>query len=345
MVDGYVVTPPGSDFQQWLRANDVPFTVSAFPVPELRRAVPTLMHAWRLARWMKQRRIELIHCNEHNIYPFAQLLRRVARVPVVCHVRYQVGRDYAKWAFGGRREPDALLWTSQQQRDDCAEAIRGVVPAHKQHLIPLGVDPTVFGARADLRDRVRRDWGVADDEIVLGQACALRARKRLHDFVDLVAALSNERTGTVGVLAGDAMPGDEDYKAAILRHIDERRLGRRFRWLGNVDDVEMFDQAIDVFVSTSEYETFGNSVCEAMACGRPVLAYRGGSIREVVGDAGLVVPDGDLDALVVAARRIVADAPLRRALGERAAARVREEFSPAATLKRLTGIYERLTAN
>lgn len=344
-VEGHVAVPPGSLFQQWLGANAIPFTTSRFPVPSKLWPWTALVQAMTLARWMKRRSIELIHCNEHNIYPFAALLRRVTGRPLVCHVRYQFSRDYAVWAFGGpSRQPDALLWTSRQQQQDCADAIRGVVPDEKQHLIPLGVDPSVFGARSGERQALRREWGVGDDEVVIGQACALRPRKRIEEFIDLVAALAREGLPVVGVLAGDAMPGDEPYRDTVSRHLERQQLGRRFRWLGNMDDIEPFDQAIDLFVSTSEYETFGNSVCEAMACGRPVIAYRGGSIHEVVGDGGRIVADRDVTALIAATRECVVDASLRTELGGRARQRVIECFSPAATLKRLVGIYEAISA-
>jgi L-malate glycosyltransferase len=343
-VEGHVVVPKGSQFQQWLRANEIPFTTSQFPVPSKLWPFSALWQAGQLARWMRRRSIELIHCNEHNIYPFAALLRRVTGLPLVCHVRYQFRREYAMWAFGPRsRQPDALLWTSQQQKQDCADAIRGIVPEEKQHLIPLGVDPSVFGGRTHERQVMRAAWGVGDEEVVIGQACALRPRKRIEEFIDLIAALSREALPVIGVLAGDAMPGDEAYRDRIVQHLTDRRLGRRFQWLGNIDDVEPFDQAIDLFVSTSEYETFGNSVCEAMACGRPVVAYRGGSVHEVVGDGGRIVADRDLPALIAATRECVVRADVRNELGARAKERVIDQFSPAATLKRLVGIYEAIS--
>jgi glycosyltransferase involved in cell wall biosynthesis len=177
---------------------------------------------------------------------------------------------------------------------------------------------------------------------VIGQVCALRARKRIEEFVDAVAALAREDERVVGVLAGDAMPGDEPYREKVLRHIEATGLGRRFRWLGNIDDVEPVYQALDVFVSTSEYETFGNSVCEAMACGKPILAYRGGSVAEVVGGAGRIVENADLQGLTSALRECVRNPDVRSRLGEAARRRVAEEFDPAVSLRRLRGLYDDL---
>ena len=337
-----VVTPPGSKFAGWLAEHGVEHTTSPMPWPSKRWPFPGFWHAWRLARWARERRVDLIHCNEHNIYPFCLLLRRFLRLPVVCHVRYRLARDFAAWAFGGTRLPDALLWTSRQQRLDSAEAVAGVVPDDIQHLVYLGLDLGAFGARGGEREAVRRGWGVDTGKVVVGQVTALRPRKRIEDFIALVEALAREDDRVVGVLAGDAPPGDEPYRDQVLRLVEKTGLGPRFRWLGNVDDVEPVHHALDLFVSTSEYETFGNSVCEAMACARPVVAYRGGSVEEVVGDAGRVVANADVAGLIAQSRELLVNEGRREALGRQGRARVEAHFNPSASLDQLVDLYRRL---
>lgn len=337
-----VVTPSGSGFLRWLAANGVAHTTAH--MGPLSRAWPfrALWQAWKLARWARRWGVDVIHCNEHNIYPFGHLLRRFLKKPIVCHVRYVTSRPFCEWAFGGARCPDALLYTSRQQQADCAESVRGIVPEGKQHLIHLGLDLTAFGNRTAERRAVRASWGFAAEQVVIGQVCALRPRKRIEEFVDLVSALARDDHRVAGVLAGDIMPGDEAYREKVLRHIEASGLGPRFRWLGNVDDVEPVYQGMDVFVSTSEYETFGNSVCEAMACGRPVVAYEGGSVKEVAGEGGRVVANADVAALIEAARGLVADEGERGRLGRAARGRVEEHYNPAASLRKLAGIYRGL---
>jgi glycosyltransferase involved in cell wall biosynthesis len=68
-------------------------------------------------------------------------------------------------------------------------------------------------------------------------------------------------------------------------------------------------------------------------------------VQEVVGEGGVVVANEDRAALVRAARELVDQPALCAALGERARRRVQDAYSPAATLRRLAGIYERLLAN
>ena len=336
-----VAVQQAGDFSQWLADHGVPHLVDPMPWPNHRWPLPALWHAWRIARWARQQRVEVIHCNEHNVYPFAALLRRFLRLPVVCHVRFKLDQGFGQWAFG-KLMPNALLWTSHQQREDSAAAVTGVVPEDQQHLVSLGLDLSTFGTLAIGRDETRRAWGLRPNEIVVGTASALRPIKRIEDYVDLVAQLAREDERVVGVLAGDAVPGGEEYREKILGHIRDTGLGRRFVWAGHMEPVEPFYHATDVFVSTSEYETFGNSVCEAMACRRPVAAYQGGSVQEVAGDAGLIVPTGDLPGLAAAVRRLVNSAELRAELGKRGRLRVAEEYDPAKSLRQVRSIYHQL---
>jgi glycosyltransferase involved in cell wall biosynthesis len=339
----FVAAPPGSRFTEWLDAHRISRTESAMPWPDRRRPWRSLRAVWRLARWARAHGVSVVHCNEHNVYPFGAPLAHWLRVPVVCHVRFSVTREFAAWAFGGRRCPDALLWTSRQQRSDSAAAVEGIVPDQRQHLVPLGLDLSKFGNRLDERERARSAWGVAADQIVIGQAAAIRPRKRLEDFIDAVERLEQLDARVLGIIAGDAMPGDETYRDTLHQLVRDRGLSSVVRFLGNLDDIEPFYQGIDIAVSTSEYETFGNSVCEAMACARPLVGYTGGSVAEVVGTAGRIVANGDVGALSSALGSLVSDPALRKRLGDAARQRVAEEFSPARSFSTVVGIYQRLT--
>jgi glycosyltransferase involved in cell wall biosynthesis len=342
-VRGIVAMQRRGPFTDWLAGQRIPVKVDPMPWPSKTWPVPSLLHAARLGWWARKNEVDVIHCNEHDVYPFGLLLRGMLRKPLVVHIRFGVTREFCRWAFGRRGcRPDALFWTSQQQWDDCAEAVDPVVPRDRQHLIPLGIDLGSFGNQPAVRDDLRRSLGFPPDAVVIGTASALRPRKRIEDFVEVVARLARQDARVFGLIAGDAVPGDEPYRDKILGMIEDLGLGSRIRCMGHLDDVEPFYHAIDVFVSTSEYETFGNSVCEAMACRRPIAAYRGGSVHEVVGDAGLVVETGDLSALVEAVERLVGDAELRREFGDEARDRVARVFDPRATIKRVGDIYRTL---
>ncbi len=342
-IEPVVVGQKQGDFTEWLREQEVPHLVDPMPWPDKRRPIPSLWHALRVARWAGRRGVQIIHCNEHDVYPFATFLRRMLPRPLVCHVRFAIARDFTKWAMGAaRRCPDALLWTSHQQRQDCREAVEGVVPEQRQHVVRLGIDLDTFGGMSDQRQELRRKWNIADDAIVVGTAGALRPRKRIEDFIEIVEPLAKSNPQVAGLIAGDAMPGDEAYRDELNRAIEATGLGHRLQCVGHLEPVEPFYHACDIFVSTSEYETFGNSVCEAMACGLPVVAYSGGSVAEVVGDSGIVVPTKDTPGLQQALASLVQDPERRAELGRQSRRRVETCFNPAASFAQLLEIYQTL---
>jgi glycosyltransferase involved in cell wall biosynthesis len=190
---------------------------------------------------------------------------------------------------------------------------------------------------------MRKDLGL-EGRVVVGAACALRDRKRVDDFIDLALELSSRHPQVIGLIAGGPVAGERKYGERVSARLRDLHEQRKLVWLGHLEPVEPVYHACDVFVSTSEYETFGMSVCEAMACARPVAAYRGGSVAEVVGDAGLIVETGDLAALTAAVERLVVDGELRQRLGQAARQRVAEHFNPRKSFRQLCQIYESLVA-
>ena len=337
-----VVVQRDGAFPDWLRSEGVPCLVSPMPWFDKLRPWRAVLEARRIAAWAKRQRAELIHCNEHDVYPFASLLKRFLPRPMVCHVRYRIEHDFAAWAFGGRKRPDALLWTSRQQQADSFDAIDGVVPESAQHLVHLGIDVERCKATRESGGGLRQEISTESDQLVVGTASPLRPRKRVLDFIDVMQRLCDTNPRLVALVAGGEISGDEDYRAQVEQRIAESGLGSRLRWLGNLDPIEPFHHACDISVSTSEYETFGNSVCEAMACGKPVVAYDGGSVGEVLGDTGRLVGVGDRDALCSEIQSLLENPAERERLGTSAQYRVLTEFSPAKSFGQVQSIYEGL---
>jgi glycosyltransferase involved in cell wall biosynthesis len=173
-------------------------------------------------------------------------------------------------------------------------------------------------------------------------ACALRPGKRIEDFLELAARLAPRFPNALFVLAGNVVrrADEEPYHVRILPMIREAERTLPFRWIGHQEPVEPFLHAVDVYVSTSIHESFGMSVCEAMACRRAVVGYEACSVKAVLGDTGMSVPTGEMDRLATAVDALLRDPARRARLGEAAYGRVRDRFNPAAGLRQLRQIYE-----
>jgi len=105
--------------------------------------------------------------------------------------------------------------------------------------------------------------------------------------------------------------------------------------------VRLYAQAT-LAVVPSEYEGFGLPAAEAMACGVPVVSTNGGALPEVVGDAGLVVPKANPQALSDAIRTLLTDPAKRHSLGQAGRQRMLEHFNWADVAGALTDYYRRV---
>jgi glycosyltransferase involved in cell wall biosynthesis len=336
----HVIVQQAGDFTNWLGKRQIPYRIDRMPWPDRSRPMSALYHAGRLAWWVRRKGIDLVHCNEHNAYPFAILLSRLTKLPLVCHVRCKIDAAFADWTFG-KREPDALIWCTPQMRAEVGPVAEKTIQPQRQHVVPLGLDLDSFGNMTGSRQQLRAHWGVDLNEVVVGMASALRPGKRIDEYLELASRLAC-RTRAKFFLAGGPIPGEESYFEQLLPRIQSAVAQSNIQFIGHCEPIEPFLHAIDVFVSTSQHESFGMSVCEAMACRKPVAAYAACSVEEVVGDGGVIVATGDLDGLTAAVERLVMDRELRLTLGVKARARVAHEFDPAKSFRQLQAIYSSL---
>jgi glycosyltransferase involved in cell wall biosynthesis len=89
-------------------------------------------------------------------------------------------------------------------------------------------------------------------------------------------------------------------------------------------------------------EQFGRVIVEAMACGVPVIGSSSGAIPDVVGDAGLIVPEGDVRALADGLRRLTHDADLRRRMAEQGRQRVLAQYTQAQIAAQTVAVYRQM---
>ena len=100
-----------------------------------------------------------------------------------------------------------------------------------------------------------------------------------------------------------------------------------------------------IAVTPSVYEGFGLPAGEAMACGVPVVSTDGGALPEVVGDAGVIVPTKNVDALVDAIDTLLQDPELRATLGARGLQRIEDEFCWHVCARQMTDYYRQVLAD
>jgi glycosyltransferase involved in cell wall biosynthesis len=153
--------------------------------------------------------------------------------------------------------------------------------------------------------------------------------------------------GAVGLVAGDAYPGNEQAEAELAALGHRLGLGGRLRLLGFRDDVGTLLGASDaVAIPSLRPEPLGQVALEAGWAGLPVVGSAHGGLPELVrdGETGLLVEPGDAAALARALRRLADDHDRARAMGDAGARAVRERAGCKRMLAEVQALYDRLTA-
>jgi len=142
-------------------------------------------------------------------------------------------------------------------------------------------------------------------------------------------------------------PPDGKYSGGLVK---EYGLQDSVTFTGRISHDELVKQyaTSQVAVVPSLYEGFGFPAGEAMACGLPVISSSAGALPEVVGpdgEAGVLVPPANADALAAALKRVMADEGLRRRMGAAARKRVETHFTWEQAGKQTVAVYEELIAD
>ncbi len=127
----------------------------------------------------------------------------------------------------------------------------------------------------------------------------------------MIACLANRGLPHRLVLAG---PQERWMEPHIRAAIKMAPRPDRVELAGYVEDLPGTYSGATALLMSSRCEGFGLPALEAMACGTPVVAFTNSSLTEVVGDAGVLVPDGDVEAMARAVGELVDGATLRQEL-------------------------------
>jgi glycosyltransferase involved in cell wall biosynthesis len=179
------------------------------------------------------------------------------------------------------------------------------------HVIHNGVDHAIFHPAGAPGDAMR------EERPYLLHVAAWGPHKGFEEATALIARLAERGLPHRLVLAG---PQDGWMLRQVRAVVAGSPVRERIEVAGYVADLPSLYRGATALLMTSRCEGFGLPALEAMACGTPVVAFANSSLPEVVGEGGVLVEDGDLEAMARAVRRLAICRRAHDELAERAVA-------------------------
>jgi glycosyltransferase involved in cell wall biosynthesis len=206
------------------------------------------------------------------------------------------------------------------------------------HLIGNGFDLEKFCINPFAKSVICRQLMIPEKSPLIGLIARFDPQKDHRNFILAANRVLESLPDAQFVLVGSKIDDDNKF---LLDWIEQTGHKENFHLLGEREDISQINSALDVACSASLGEGFPNTIGEAMACGVPCVVTDVGDSAYLVGDAGLVVPSANSQALAQAIIELL-DKPERNRhkLGKKARQRIEEYFSISAIVAEYEKIYQ-----
>ena len=316
-------------------AAGVPVRIFNFPSLQ---SVTAIRRAAELIQWFRTLRPDVVHC--HDIYTniFVTPCARLSGVPMV--ITSKRWSTVSRWVHRrGNQVAYRLSHRVLANSSAVASLLTDIegVPREKIVILPNFVDDGAFELISnEERKAARQAFGIPEAALVVSTVAVFRPEKDLETLIK-AAALLRTRHPALHVLLVGSGPCEEDLRNAAFVH----GVGDRIHFSGYLGSPPNPHQYADIAVLCSLHEGFPNSIIEAMAAGRPVVATAVGGIPDAVQDGvtGILVPPESPADLAAAIDRLIVDEGLRRSMGDAGRKRARTDFAAGAILERLSQLY------
>ncbi|MGC2411829.1 MAG: glycosyltransferase [Stellaceae bacterium] len=309
----------------------------------MRRGLPDARAIPRLVRILREFPPAVLQTWLYHADLLGLIMRRLGQVPhlVWClqgteTIDTAVVRPILAWRS---RDPDVIV-TAARVGQRFHESI-GYHPRRWAY-IPNAVDTAALRPDPEVRRRGRAELGFAEDDFAILLPARYHPMKDHANFLAAAALTAPAHPEARFVLAGaGAHPDNPALAAAIAQH----GLAGRVIALGERSDLETLYPAFDIVTLASAFgEALPMVLGEAMACGAPCVATDTGDCAAVIGDAGIIVPPRDPQALAAGWQRMIAlGRDDRVALGLRARTQIVENYNLERIVPRFEALYCEIT--
>lgn len=294
-----------------------------------------------VVRYVNDQEIHLIHAH----LPWAGIVGRwvhwLTKVPMLYtehnkQERYHVATRWMnRLTFNGQT---AAIAVSQDVAISIRKNIRPRIPVYE---VLNGVNTDFFQRNREEGVRFKKQWNIPEDALVIGTVAVFRFQKRLMEWLEVFAAVSQKHPHVYAIIVGDG-----PLKEEILQHRKELGLEDRVIMPGLQTEVKPWYAMMDVFMMTSVFEGLPIALLEAMSMECAIAVTDAGGIKEVIkhNESGVMVSVEHWQQLEGELNRLIDNETVRITLGQSARMRVKEAFGMERMVRELEELYGRVVS-
>ena len=306
----------------------------------------------RMAVWGKKnyKNFDVVHDNQTLAYGLLKLKK--LGLPVVGTIHHPITMDkridikhadtislkILKWRWYSflkmqirvARKLDPIIVVSENTRKDLIKDFK--IDTKKTRKVLHGIDHETFQPIPSIKRKTNQLITTASADVPL---------KGLIYLIRAYAGLLKEFPDLKLIVIGRLREGPTE------KELKKEGIKEKVKFVSNLTGrqiAELYAEST-IAVSPSVYEGFGFPAGEAMSCGIPLVSTNGGSLPEVVGDAGIIVPHSDPKALKDAIKSLLNSPEIRIEFGKKGRRRVLENFTWSRAAKELVEVYREAIEN
>lgn len=327
----FIVCPYSGTLVQKLEKNQ--YSVKIIEMPSIRKlnVFKIISGIKHLSKWIQQNQIKLIHANGSRCALYAVLAAKIAKVPIIWHVRIL---DKDPWLDPILSKlSNLIIVNSNAVKKRFAKSKKAF---SKTVVIYNGIDFKKLYS-SSLSIDLRKDLSISSHDPVIGMIGRTDLYKDHETLLYSVKEVIKSIPKTKLLLIGDG----EKY-SQIKKLSEELNISKSVYFLGVRDNIVDFYKALDVFVLSSKSEGFGRVLVEAMAIKRPVIGTNIGGIPEIIENnvSGILVPKNEPNELAQAILNLIQNPKFAKRLAYQAEKQVHERFCIDTHVKNVQQIYD-----
>lgn len=299
-----------------------------------------LGNPWQLYRFLKKKRIHILHTHLYRANILGRLIGGAAKVPIIISSQRSIDdwkRFYHIWLDGwSSRFADCIIANSKASEKILIN--REKIPKRKIKVIYSGIESDVLCPRKN-QEKVKRSIEIEKNAVIVGCVTRLHTEKGVQ-YIPTIGQKLKEKNPKLKLL----IIGDGPLKDRLKREIESLELTESVIPLGWRKDIVDLLSVMDVFFLPSLEESFPRAILEALAMARPVVATDVGGVGEIIQDRvhGLLAPPKDPEALARAILWMLKNKKKAQEMAEKGKERVEKYFTVNRMIEETEKLYDEL---